>query len=409
MTYPAMNTAPAHRRGGFISQTVAVAVALALIAGAWRLAGMGDSTLALSLLLGAGFGLCLQRSRFCFFCVTRDFLDHRDARGLLGIVAALAVGTLGYHLVFGLFLPDPGGGRLPPDAHIGPVSWVLAVAALVFGAGMALSGSCISAHLYRLGEGAVASIIALIGVLIGFGLGFLSWNHLYLAGIDQAPVLWLPAHLGYGGSVLVQLSGLGGLAVVLMIGHRRRQPAAPVNESPDNGGVAQKVLAERWPTYVGGLLIGALAVAAYLRVAPLGVTAELGSIARTLGNHAELIPARLQGLDGFSGCATIIKAGLLSTNGAFIVGLVMASLAAALTAGQFGLQPAPVGKSARHLAGGILMGWGAMTALGCTVGTLLSGIMAAALSGWVFAFFCLAGLWATWRVMGFLNRASTRG
>ena len=43
------------------------------------------------------------------------------------------------------------------------------------------------------------------------------------------------------------------------------------------------------------------------------------------------------------------------------------------------------------LAGGMLLGWGAMTGLGCTVGTLLSGIMAGALSGWVFAAFCTAG------------------
>jgi hypothetical protein len=44
------------------------------------------------------------------------------------------------------------------------------------------------------------------------------------------------------------------------------------------------------------------------------------------------------------------------------------------------------------------MGWGAMIALGCTVGVLLSGIHAGALSGWVFLFFCFAGiaagLWA---------------
>ena len=32
-----------------------------------------------------------------------------------------------------------------------------------------------------------------------------------------------------------------------------------------------------------------------------------------------------------------------------------------------------------------------MTALGCTVGVLLSGIQAGALSGWVFLVFCAAG------------------
>ncbi len=44
------------------------------------------------------------------------------------------------------------------------------------------------------------------------------------------------------------------------------------------------------------------------------------------------------------------------------------------------------------------MGWGAMVALGCTVGTLLSGIMAAAVSGWVFAIFCVLGMYTGWWV-----------
>ncbi|HWV10818.1 MAG TPA: YeeE/YedE thiosulfate transporter family protein [Pseudomonas sp.] len=40
----------------------------------------------------------------------------------------------------------------------------------------------------------------------------------------------------------------------------------------------------------------------------------------------------------------------------------------------------------------MLLGWGGMLALGCTVGTLLSGIMAGAASGWLFGLFCLAGI-----------------
>jgi uncharacterized membrane protein YedE/YeeE len=51
----------------------------------------------------------------------------------------------------------------------------------------------------------------------------------------------------------------------------------------------------------------------------------------------------------------------------------------------------------RGLLGGAMMGWGAMVALGCTVGVLLSGVHAGALSGWIFLVFCftglLAGLW----------------
>jgi len=382
----------------FIRYPIAAAVAMALVGWSFVLSD-GTNTgraLAFSLMAGAVFGVLLQRSRFCFFCITRDFMDRRDARGLLGLVVALAVGTLGYHAVFGAFVPNPAAGRLPPDAHIGPVSWVLALAALVFGAGMSLSGSCISAHFYRLGEGSFGSIAALLGALLGFVLGFFTWNSLYLGAMQQAPVVWLPTHLGYGGSLLLQLGALLAIAVVLMRLHRSA-PEAPVK------GFWNAIAERRWPTYAGGLAIGFLGVVAYFRVAPLGVTAELGSVARTLGDRAQVLPERLQGLDGFSGCATVVKEALLSNNGAFVSALVLAAFASALLAGQFRPQWPGLWASLRNAGGGVLMGWGAMTALGCTVGTLLSGIMAAALSGWVFAVFCLLGLWGTWQLRRRLN------
>lgn len=72
-------------------------------------------------LIGALFGIVLQRSRFCFYCIFTDFFEHRDARGILGLLIALLVGTLGYHAVFGTFLPEPDSVQLPPDAHIGAV------------------------------------------------------------------------------------------------------------------------------------------------------------------------------------------------------------------------------------------------------------------------------------------------
>lgn len=43
------------------------------------------------------------------------------------------------------------------------------------------------------------------------------------------------------------------------------------------------------------------------------------------------------------------------------------------------------------LAGGALMGWRAMTGLGCTVGVLLSGTHAGAVSGWFFLVFRMLG------------------
>ena len=75
-----------------------------------------------------------------------------DPRGVLSILLALAVGSAGMTVVLGSWVAVPQPGQLPPDMHIGPVSWVLVLAGLAFGAGMSVSGSCISAHWYRLGE-----------------------------------------------------------------------------------------------------------------------------------------------------------------------------------------------------------------------------------------------------------------
>ncbi len=144
----------------WIQRSIALLIAITLISSSLYLANEYERDLSLSLLLGTLFGAILQRSKFCFFCITRDFIEQRNSHGLLGLITALAIGLIGYSAIYGAILPVPAEGRLPPDAHIGPVSWVLAFAALVFGIGMSLSGSCISAHLYRLGEGAFASVFA---------------------------------------------------------------------------------------------------------------------------------------------------------------------------------------------------------------------------------------------------------
>lgn len=313
---------------------------------------------------------------------------------MLGLIAALALGLLGYYAVFGAFLPVPAPGRLPPGAHIGPVSWVLALGAATFGLGMAISGSCISAHLYRLGEGAFHSLFALLGALAGFGLGFATWNPLYAAVIRDAPVIWLPHHLGYGGSLALQLTLLAALAAWLLRNQGRHHAATGGTAAPVS--LLALLFSWRWPAYAGGLLIAGLGAMAYFRVAPLGVTAELGSIARTLADSLGALPARLEGLDGFAGCATVIKQSLLSNNGVFVAALVLASFASAILAGDFRPVRLHPGTALRHALGGLLMGWGGMLALGCTVGTLLSGIMAGAASGWIFALFCLVGAWLGW-------------
>ncbi len=374
---------------GWLGAATGVAALVAL----WLAVG-ADRGLAFSLILGVAFGWVLQRSRFCFLCILRDAVRDGDPRGLLGLLTALAVGTVGYAVVFGAWLPVPMRPGLPPDAHIGPVSWVLVLAGIAFGIGMTLSGSCVSGHLYRLGEGSLRAPVALIGTGAGFLAGFASWPALYDATIRDAPVVWLPHHLGYAGSLLLSLGVLALLALPLL----HRLPAGMTGQAaglsvPD---VLHRVFRQRWPAWLGGIAVGFIGTVAYLRTEPLGVTAALGGVARSAGASLGLLPDRLPGLDTFAGCGTAPD-GVLG-NAAFVGGMVSASLIAAGLAGQVSFQWPGWGRQMRTLAGGFLLGWGAMLALGCTIGVLLSGTMAAALSGWVFGLATMAAASVTLRL-----------
>lgn len=344
------------------------------------------------LLGGAAFGFVLQRSRFCFFCILREWFEEGETAGLIGILAALLVGTLGYLVLFGAWVPDPGAGFLPPRAHIGPVSWVLVLGGLSFGIGMTLSGSCISAHLYRLGEGNWLSIVALVGTVAGFVLGFMAWNRLWTSAIAEASPVWLPQKMGYAGAGALQLALL---LVVLVWLLARRVPAskAPADSAPGLAAVWQRLAINRWPAWVGGVAVGLIGTAMYLRAEPLGVTAELSRHARSLGNQLSLGPDRLEGLDRLAGCIVTDTARLIGNNGIFVLALVSAALATALLAGQFKIQAKPLRSVPMALLGGLMLGFGAMIALGCSIGTLLSGISALALSGWLFGLSMVFGVW----------------
>lgn len=345
---------------------------------------------ALSLLIGTALGIVFQRGRFCFFCIFQEFIDERNSSGLFAILSALAVGGIGYAVVFGAFLPNPSLGRLPPDAHIGPVSWVLGIAGAAFGLGMALSGACISGHLYRLGEGSTRAPFALIGSLIGFGAGLYTWQSVYLGAIASAPVTWLPVSLGYGGALILHLALLSILAIILL----RYLPGLPARETEHLTlrSIWTRVIHRRWNPLVTGGIVGIIGTLAYFRLEPLGVTAQLGSISRTVLDNTGLLAGRLNGLDTFAGCAAQVVQ-TITENGWLIAGMSAGSFGMVLLANRFQLSRLTLRDGATALLGGVLMGWGALLALGCTVGTLLSGISAFAVSGWVFGAAVFAGVW----------------
>ncbi|WP_438481266.1 YeeE/YedE thiosulfate transporter family protein [Oleiharenicola lentus] len=366
----------------------------ALMAAAWYLHGsvFYGRTSSWPLISGAVFGFVLQRSRFCFYCGLREFIEERDARPVLGLLAALAVGALGYAVVLGAWVPFPETTQFPPRAHVGPAGWHLLVGGLTFGIGMALSGSCLSAHFYRLGEGSLLAPVALGGAAGGFILGFNAWEFFYVRALTEAPILWLPRNLGYGGALALQLLVLAALA--FGVWRRGIVPSPRPAMERSLRGLARAVWVDRWPHWLGGVLVGLLGTAVYLRSTPLGVTSELGRLARKFGGQAGVVPKNLPGLDEFPGCGTAyITEVLFTPNALFVIGLVAAALAGGLAAGQFQPERPTWPRVGLALVGGVLLGFGSMISIGCSIGTLLSGIQAFAVSGWIFAIALVVGVY----------------
>lgn len=382
-------------KGDSVRTGLAALLVIGLLFTAYQLSdneGTGTNA-ALSLLIGSALGIAFERGRFCFFCIFRDAIEDRDTTPFLSILSAIAVGAIGYAVIFGQFLPDTSSDRLPPNAHIGPVSTALVAAGLAFGIGMALSGACISGHLYRIGQGSLRAYPALFGSLIGFGLGFKSWNMLYSKSISDAPTTWLPHYLGYGGSLALTLLLLGLIAVVAIKFGKNSTPLSnPVANKIDLASLRQSLLINRWRPLTTGAIFGVIGTFAYLRIEPLGVTRQISTTSRTYFEGQGWIPQNLDGLDLMAGCIAVVSTAIV-TNGWLILGIVIASFAAALAGNRFKFQQITWRNALTALVGGLLLGWSSMIALGCTVGVLLSGTQSFALSGWVFLATAFTGAW----------------
>jgi len=275
------------------------------------------------------------------------------------------------------------------------VSLPLVAGAFAFGIGMVLSGACISGHLYRIGQGYLRAVPALLGSLIGFGLGFFTWNTLYLEQVSESPVLWLPRWFGYSGSLLIVL--FVAIVVAALLVKWDRSPDDTTHPSGAHKlsslrDVYELVLVRRWSPVATGAIVGGIGIAAYLRTTPLGVTSQLSTLSRSYLDAQNALPEVLHGIDMMRGCVALVTTAI-TNNGWLVIGFIAASLAAAVGGGRFKMQKPTIGNSVTALVGGVLLGWGSLTALGCTVGVLLSGTQAFAVSGIVFLVVVAFAVW----------------
>jgi len=108
----------------------------------------------------------------------------------------------------------------------------------------------------------------------------------------------------------------------------------------------------RWAYWSGGLAVGLIGAFAIVRMRPLGVTATLGGAARSVADKQGWIPERLNGLDGFAGCATLPPTTWLTPNALLLAGLVGGAFVAVLASCQFAPRWPTWRDAARGLGGG---------------------------------------------------------
>ncbi|HYE97984.1 MAG TPA: YeeE/YedE family protein [Planctomycetota bacterium] len=344
---------------------------------------------AFQILLGAAFGAVLQRARFCMTSAFRDLFLLRDRRTMLGVLTALAAGCVGYAVLFEARLPDPSRWT-PPLAHILPTNWHVLAGGTVFGAGMVLAGGCISGQLYRLGEGQMTAPVALAMMVPGYWLAYSIWDWVYVKAVARE-VFWLPRSTGYAVALAVHLAALGAVAAYLLW----KFPALPPKpgEPATLRTALRKTFVDGWPAWLGGLAVGAIATLAYLRTVPLSTTGEINRLSHALGKTLGVAPAELAGLGKLPGCRPEMTTGALTLNALFVLAAVAGAFAAALGAGEFRPRLGRPRSLALAAAGGLLMGFGAMISIGCTIGSFLSGFMAFSAHAWVMAAGLMIGAW----------------
>ena len=383
-------------RFGLLAMLVALAILL--------LAAAVSGEMALFWTFGLAFGFVLQRSRFCFASAFRDIFLLRHGRSMRGVLIGLAVATSGFALLMSKQVPNTALGILPPDANVLPLGWHTVVGGLLFGIGMVVAGGCVSGSIYRMGEGYVASWVSFVGIMLGLAGAAYSWNWWWDFSIADGPRLWLPAYLGHAGAVAVTFLGLFAAYLLVLWWESRgglTLPDIPFVDGDDEsfGGklrnALRRVFVHGWPIATGGAILGGLNVLLFLQSHPWGFTGEVSRWVIGTTNALGIGPGSLEGAANLPGCALDVgDSGVLHHMLFLVWGMVFGSFIAALFAGEFKIRlPRQRIRYAQAVGGGVIMGYGAGLAMGCTIGAFFSAIPSLAVNGWVFALFLAIGAW----------------
>ncbi|MBN1451716.1 MAG: YeeE/YedE family protein [Anaerolineales bacterium] len=324
------------------------------------------------LLVGILFGFALQRGRFCMNSAIRDTILLKDNTLLKSVGVAILVGMVGFAL-----MAMGGIIKISPT----PFFWgANLVGGIIFGIGMVLAGGCASGVTYRVGEGMVGALSALIGLSAGATLtamGFLKPIKDYLQSSTKIMV-------GESNPTLANIFGLSYTAVALGIAvialviwfalARKNQDDEPKSNDP----LGKRIFKNGWGWLVTGIAIGLINMLAF---------------------YSSTLAGRSYPLAITSGWLTVVKLGMavpetkMGWDAWLVIGIVVGAFIAALIASEFKIRFPGWGMIGQTFVGGLLMGFGAVTSAGCNVTHILSGLPQLGIGSLVGAISIVLGAW----------------
>ena len=330
----------------------------------------------LAFALGMLFGATAQRTHFCTMGAFSDIFTMGDWSRMRQWLLAIAVAIIGTSLLAAAGSIDPAkslytGMRLNWLSHIASGAF--------FGFGMMIASGCGNKTLVRIGSGNLKSLVVFIVVgLTAFmtlrGMLAIPRTRLFDSQFIQLATRGdLPSMLAGASAQAAGAAGnlrliIGGVAALLLLvfvfagRDFRRRDAVVTNVT-------------------AGVVIGAIIVAAWY------VSGHVGHVLEDPDTLQEAFVATNTGrMEAFSFVAPfaytldllmmwtdvskIVTFGIAATLGVIAGSFVMAVAGGAFRWEGFG----GAGDLAHHLVGAMLMGFGGVMALGCTIGQGLSGI-----------------------------------
>ncbi len=333
------------------------------------------------------FGAVANRTNFCTMGAVSDVVN-------MGSWAVAILGTQALQLA--------GVIDITRSFYVRPnVTWLSYVlGGFLFGVGMTLGSGCGSKTLVRLGGGSLKSLVVFICLGIGaymtlkglFAIWRTRWidpvaTDLSVHNIARQDVPTLIASWTGVGLASVELAVALALAGALL---------AFVFMDRDFRGSFDHILGG---TVVGLVIVGGWYVTGHLGYAENPETLEntfFGTNSRTIESLSFVAPVAftLELLMLWSDKSLGVTFGIAAT-----LGIILGSLAYALASRTFRWEGfAGAEDTANHVIGGLLMGFGGVLALGCTIGQGLSGLSTLALGSFLAFFAIVAGSALTMKV-----------